>query len=293
MRTPLRPGTRFLIPILALALVGVVTAVWANQQPAPRTGSPPPAYPAFEGEPFTAKFPHPELLNSAPIVPAAAQAEWTAVLSENFETGLNDFIWKSIDLDGPINGEYKWGTAVTTNPLNSASLRSAWAVGAGEDGGNLDVNSDGYPPNVMSWLVAGPFDLRDISAAVLSFTYALEADAGDVFGVGLSTDRVTFTGIQANNGGPGDWFNAAYDISLYNGEPQVWIAFIFTSDGAANPDAKSGAFLDDVQLVVRPIVNVNLPVIMRQPTLTPTPTPTPTPTAHADPHAHAQWELRQ
>ncbi|MCK5923756.1 MAG: hypothetical protein KAG66_22675, partial [Methylococcales bacterium] len=133
-----------ILVVLIMVSIGLLLQETANAV------APPPAVPQFEGEPYTAVTENPELLAKKAIQVAPLASGWTEVLSETFEAGIDSNIWTTYDDDGVTNGEYKWGSELVANTLNPASLRSAWAVGDGEQGGALDPSADGYPDNTDS-----------------------------------------------------------------------------------------------------------------------------------------------
>jgi hypothetical protein len=234
--------------------------------------SPRPTPPPLTGEPFTAVLNN-VTLNQDPVNAVDLDPGWTVALSETFESGIG-FGWTATDMDGFTNGEYKWGAETFTNP-NGGTI-SAWAVGDGQDGGLLDINSDGYPDNVNSWLVYGPVDMSEATAAILAFSYWLETDGGDVFGIATSTNGVNFTGIQPQTDTSG-WDSASYDLSSYAGESSVYFAFVFTSDVSGNAGNLPGALVDDIELQLKGAERTYMPIVKLDPTATPLPTPTPIP----------------
>lgn len=261
------------ISLLVLLVMGL-TLFWLSQISASvNADSLKPLPPPLVGEPFTAVLTDISL-NPEPINSVNLDSGWTVVLSETFESGIG-LGWTSADLSGLANGEYKWGIEMFTNP-NSGTI-SAWAVGNGLEGDTLDINSDGYPDNVDSWLVYGPVDMSEANDAVLSFYYWLETDGGDTFGIATSTDGVNFSGIQPQSDSAG-WTSTSYNLSTFAGQGSVYIAFVFTSDTSGNAGNLPGALVDDVELQLKGNELVYMPIVKRDPTPTPSPTPTPIPT---------------
>ena len=272
-------GRVVILLVTGLFLVAAMTAfwLWAGETSA-RAGSPPPSQPQFEGIAVSESFPVPGL-NDRPSTRAAAAANgWEILFSERWEEGFDDAIWLTFDRNGAQGGEYKWSTREFENTLGGGTL-SAWAIGGGQDGANLEVENDGYPAGVDSWLVYGPVDLTQALDAELSFNYWFEADAGDEFSVLVSTDGTNWTGKQTDNGGSGQWFGRNYSLDVYIGEPAIYLAFHFASDDDGVP-AKLGAFVDDIEIRADFGSKQYLPHIQVQPSPTPSATPTtPAPTA--------------
>ncbi len=270
-------GIVYAIPTFLIILI-VTIAVWSFTRPTVNAGSPPPDVPNFEGEPFSAVFPQPELLTQTTIAEPAIKSDWTILLEDGFESGISPLTW--INLSAGSSGDYKWETRDVTNALDANSVKSAWCVGGGQDGGGL--TPPGYPPNVESWLVSGPYSMENALEAKLTFQSSFDADDGDIFGVAVSTDGNSFNGLQASSGGGGGWNAAGFDLNNYLNEEQLWIGFWFKSD-ATGSNSKSGAFVDNVVLQARYASEVKLPYIVYGPSPTPLPpTPTPTPPPNQD-----------
>jgi hypothetical protein len=260
------------ISILTLLFIGLALFWFGQISTSVNADSPLPVPPPIVGEPFTAVLDNVPL-NQESVNAANLDSGWTVVLSETFEsyTGLG---WSSVDMDSTTNGEYKWGTETFTNP--DTGTISAWAVGEGQDGDLLDVNSDGYPDNVDSWLIYGPVDMSEANNAVLSFAYWLQTDGGEQFGVATSTDGINFSGIQSQGDSTG-WAPVSYDLSANAGLNTVYVAFVFTSDASGNAAGEVGALIDDVELQLKGNEITFMPIVNLDPTPTPSPTATPVP----------------
>ena len=170
---------------------------------------------------------------------------WTTIFSDDFE---GDFPgeWFVDDVDGAENGEYYWGKR---NCLSHSGSFSAWAVGGGDDGSSLSCGSD-YPINANSWMIYGPFSLEGATSAEFSFNYWLNSESGyDFFKVLASINGSYFYGYEIS-GERAAWYGDVFDLTdVYmigdlTGQPQVWIAFLFTSDDSINCEA--GVYVDDV-----------------------------------------------
>ena len=266
----------------AIALIALL-GLWLRPGPtAARAGSPPPDQPQFSGQAVSERFPLAPLSNRPVMQSPAAATDWMVTFEEDWEDGFDDAVRLTVDRNGATGGEYKWGDHPATNPLNTG-LRSAWAVGGGEDGQAKDPVDGGYPGGVDSWLIYGPFSLAAAGDAELSFTYAFEADAGDTFSVLVSTDGADWNGQQIDSG-DGSWQARNFALGDYARQPRLFLAFRFASDNSGDP-AKAGAWVDDVVLRGNFGTRLYLPHIQLQPTptatATSTPAPTPTPTATA------------
>jgi hypothetical protein len=182
-------------------------------------------------------------LTTQPLRPS----NWVTILSENFE-GPFPGSWEVSDNDGTTNGEYYWAKR---NCQANAGSYSGWAVGGGANGGVLSCGSN-YPNNANSWMVYGPFSLADATAADLSFMLWLNSESNwDFVCRAASTDGEDFYG-SCTSGSSGGWISRTLDLAnVYTlgdltGQPNVWIALMFTSDGSIN--YTEGAYVDDIVL---------------------------------------------
>lgn len=207
-----------------------------------------------------------------PIRVSLAPAGWTTILSENFEGPWPSGNWYVFDNNDTTYGEFYWANVC----LGRNSSYSVWATGGGSDGYSLSCGT--YYPNYLdSWMIYGPIDLQGATAAEMTFYFWLNSEctgtdcsgAADPLKALASTDGVNFNGKwwagswyqhpSAVNG----WVAGQLDLSGYVGQPEVWIAFVFQSDGSVV--LPGGAYVDDV--VVR---------VYTATASTPTPTPTAT-----------------
>jgi len=181
-----------------------------------------------------------------PTPTATEQSACTTILNETFE-GTFPGAWQLSDQE-PGYGEYYWGKR---NCMAFEGTYSGWAVGGGANGSGLSCGSD-YPDNVSSWMAYGPFSLADAASAELTFKAWLDSEEGyDYLFWGASTDGTHYYGL-AGDGDTHGWADAALDLSdVYQlgsllGEPNVWIALVFSSDGSINyPD---GVHVDNIVL---------------------------------------------
>ncbi|HID86393.1 MAG TPA: hypothetical protein EYP55_03320, partial [Anaerolineae bacterium] len=188
---------------------------------------------------------------------------WTTIMAEDFE---GDFPgpWEVLDDTGAGDGEYHW--AKRSCRPHSGSY-SGWSVGGGADGSGLSCGAN-YPDNAESWMVYGPFDLSDATDAELLFSYwnRSESDYDYLFwGASVNGSYFYGNGVSGDSGG---WRDVNFDLTdVYTlgdltGEPQVWIAFVFASDGGVT--YPEGAYVDDI--VLRKVTGQ-----LTTPTSTPTP----------------------
>jgi len=238
-----------------------------------------------------------------------APGDWETVFSEDFEDGIG-IGWAVRDESNSDGGEYTWGIADTF--VSGSTDRSAWSVGGGDDGVQLDPGADPYPDGIDSWLVYGPVDLRGASDVRLGFDWWLETggsggdrrpwaslqqvegatatpEEGDWFGWCILTDENDLDRARCTyvSGSTGSWASAAVPLDGFLSSEtdtagEIWIAFHFVSD--SDGVGGRGAFVDDVMVETRrDQYGVFLPLVRLDPTPTSTPTPTPTATLSPTP----------
>ena len=141
-----------------------------------------------------------------------------------------------------VGGAPTWG--ITTYRA-AAGQASAYCAGD-------PIGAPGpYADNMNAWLIAGPFDLSAVTAAVFSYDlyYSTEADRDFVQAM-VSIDGVNFSGLQYSGATQG-WADGGIDLgnvpTLGNvcGLSQVWIAFVFVSDSSITDE---GAYVDEVRI---------------------------------------------
>jgi hypothetical protein len=189
-----------------------------------------------------------------PLVVRDSGPSIVIIVNEGFEAPLGSG-WEFWDNNGPDNGDYTWARR-DCRPYNGDY--SAWAVGGGADGSSLSCGSD-YPDSANSWMAYGPFSLADATTASLSYRLWLNVGpelGADNFCVHASPDGVNFTGYCQTyepTGCAPVTLRLDDDLLGVNmlGQPEVWIAFQFASDGSTHsPEA---AYVDDV--VVRKCID--------------------------------------
>ncbi|MEA3439804.1 MAG: choice-of-anchor J domain-containing protein, partial [Chloroflexota bacterium] len=172
--------------------------------------------------------------------------DWVTIMSEDFE---GDFpgSWTVGDNNG--GDEYYWNKR-NCRPYQGSN--SGWAVGGGADGSGLACGSN-FPNDADSWMVYGPFSLADATDAELRYWMWLDTDqsAEDKISILASVNGENFYG-GGWYGSSGGWVEDVFDLTdvptLGNlvGEPEVWIAFRFVSDGADS--LPEGLYLDNILL---------------------------------------------
>ena len=175
-------------------------------------------------------------------------ASWTTIISENFE-GSFPGVWNVFDNNGNSYGVYTWGKR-TCRPY--AGSYSGWGVGGGTNGAALSCGSN-YPDNADSWMVYGPFSLVGATAGDLSYKLWLHTEGGGNEGVIrlASINGTNFYGTFTS-GNSGGWIDRTLDLTavptLGNlmGQPNVWVALRFYSNGSTN--YAEGSYVDNIVL---------------------------------------------
>lgn len=219
------------------------------------------AYERF-GAPDADETPEPSHFVCLPMVAKDASPEptWVTVADEDFEAGPGD-LWRFYDQSQ--QGLYFWGPR---DCRSNSPTRSAWAFGGGTLGASLPCQS-GYPANVDSRMVYGPFSLQDATDAYWRFSLWL--DRGDAWEM---DEFCWYADIAAKPPDPprwgeclnfdtGTWYTRTINLSdpAINvlGEPEVWIGFRFNSRGTGSQ--AEGAYVDDV--LIRKCVGGTCPAV--------------------------------
>jgi hypothetical protein len=181
---------------------------------------------------------------SATVTPASS---WTTIVSTDFE-GAWPGAWVVSDNSSADGGQYYWGKR---NCRAYAGSYSGWGVGGGAQGSGRGCGAS-YPNNASSWMMYGPFSLSNTAAADLRFKLWLKSEL-DHDGVCrfASIDGDNFWGT-CTSGDTTGWVDKILDLAnVYTlgnllGQPQVWVALRFSSDGS-NTYAEGG-YVDNIVL---------------------------------------------
>jgi hypothetical protein len=206
-----------------------------------------PAVPAVPRESDGDVKPNPEaprLVPGGTVPPGVAVPATQVLLSEGFE-GAFPGSWTVFDNNGTTGGDVYW------DDTNFRAYAGSWSGGCADGGANAPSPGGSYPANMDSWMMRGPFNLSDANAAALTFRYWNRSESGfDYFKFLVSTNGVNFYGYQTS-GDSGGWQSGSLDLANVPalgsviGQPQVWIAFVFSSDSTISNE---GAYVDEVLL---------------------------------------------
>ena len=175
--------------------------------------------------------------------PTQSPEQWVTIKAETFEGGFPN-TWQVVDQNA-TNGLHYWAKR---NCRPYAGTNSGWAVGGGA-GAGLGCGSN-YPTHVQTWMLYGPFSLVGASDAQVLFQLWMKTQQQvDVIAVLASVDGQNFHGASLSGDSQGWW--ALYldltdvpNLGDLRDRPNVWIAFIFESDGSVTD--VEGAYLDDI-----------------------------------------------
>ena len=217
----------------------------------------------------------PQQANAAPIKSVASN------MSENFESAWPASGWALFDDSSSDGGQYLWGKR-NCHPHTGSS--GGWSVGGGAKGATLMCAAD-YPNNSSTWATYGPFDLRGVLSASLTFHLWGRSEGGtgcpyDYLFAGSSTDGTAFSGSRYcgnwSSGSAGNGYHqVAINLASRVGQSQVWVAFRFRSDSTLTD---TGFTIDDLVLStssIPPSTPTSTPTRIPTPTKTPPPGPSP------------------
>jgi hypothetical protein len=174
------------------------------------------------------------------IVPHVLGGSNLTIFSDNFE-GSFPGQWQ-FGFSWGADTSVRWGRSTCRAASGIASM---WCAAGGS---NAQWCGGTYLPNMGTFAEYGPFSLADATAATLDFDLWLNSEAiYDYVSWGISVDGTNFhsVGYYGNSGG---WVHENLNFSTISGitavgAPQVWVAFIFTSDLSRQYE---GAYVDNV-----------------------------------------------
>lgn len=169
------------------------------------------------------------------------ERDWQTVKTEGFE-GAWPNEWNCYSSN---NVDCYWGDNL------ARSSEGAWSGWCADDGSDSPSTQE-YAEDMHSWMVYGPFSLADADDAKLTYDIWYRTESSyDYIKVMASIDGTQFWGRYWSGDSEG-WINnrefdltEVYQIGNLTGLNQVWIAFIFTSDGSVNFE---GAYIDEVEI---------------------------------------------
>ena len=170
------------------------------------------------------------------VTPGTANTiQWSGVswslLNETFEGYWPGTGWS-------VSGAPTWDD---TSYDHHGGSWSGWCAGSSLDPAN------GYANNMWAWMVYGPFSLYDAANAQVTFWYKNYSEAGWDYFRWLYSTGDGFHEAGSVSGDQNTWREQTWDLSVVAGEPVVWLAFRFDSDGSVCGDSGyTGAYVDDI-----------------------------------------------
>ncbi len=170
-----------------------------------------------------------------------APMDWSLMLYEDFES-IFPGSWNLYDFSDD-GYQRTWGD---TNFASYTGTWSAWPAAGGADALDPWVTW-WYTDNLNSWMEYGPLDFSTMSDVFVSFGlyYDTEPDYDWVYFC-TSTDGVSFD-CDYWSGDSDGWTDQAYWLTSYAGYSQVWLAWIFQSDGSIS-SGYFGPYVDEIQV---------------------------------------------
>ena len=193
-----------------------------------------------------------------------AGATYITILNEDFTLPWGSWPWFNWDRLWrvlPTSG-YRWGIAPDISQYPFEPLQSIWCAGLlGGQISNIEPFEDPYPPNLNTKAIWGPFSLASALAAECYFFYWNDTQLPNdylLWGAALDQNANTIYEAARHTGPNTDWEWSQGVIDLADlttpsgapisllGQPNVWIVFLFHSDG--NVQTTWGGFVDDIVL---------------------------------------------
>ena len=164
---------------------------------------------------------------------------------EGFEAGVPPSCWTSFGGTNNLGIAEEWGSDTDSNTGSNAAFVS-WE--------NADGNT------TEDWLVTRPLDLTSLTDSELSFFTKddISSDYSSSYAIRISTssqtDHATFTTVETYTESElGNSYNLkTIDLSAYDGESAVYIAFVLTQDDG------DGWYLDDIEVKQSTSKNANI-----------------------------------
>jgi hypothetical protein len=208
---------------------------------------------APEDEPIIVKGKAATRVGADKVLPDAALV--APSMSENFEGVWPATGWTVEDLSNADGGQYMLNKR-NCHPHQGGF--AGWTVGGGVEGGALPCSGN-YPNNLDTWATYGPFDLRNVISASLTFylwgsSQGQEGCPTDYLFVGYSTDNYSYSGAglcgNFTQGTDGNGYHkVTLNLNEQLGQSQVWVGFAMISDGSIN--TYGGFTVDDIRLTSR------------------------------------------
>ena len=185
----------------------------------------------------------PQAAYDAPDFKSVLAAEsWTEIVYEDFE-GIFPGSWQLFDTSND-GFDRQWGDTLY---LSQSGLWSGWPAARGLD---FVDPANGYPNNMNSWLIQGPFNLSNADDLFVGFGlwYDTEPDWDWVYFC-VSVEGLANFVCDYWSGYSGDWEDIAYWLTSYAGYPEVYFAWNFESDSTiSGAEGFFGPYVDEITI---------------------------------------------
>lgn len=179
---------------------------------------------------------------------SATKAGWQTIKSEDFDGAWpNDWV---LDYNYTYQGNpITWGTATFQH---QSGPNAAWPHASVIDPAVYWMFTANSGSVIRSWMIYGPINLSDATAAEVTFSLKYELGPGDSVAWLASTDGASYYGRGLTGGSQWSWHDREFDLSdVYVlgdlcGQSEVYLAFLFRADD--QQDYVEGAYIDDVKI---------------------------------------------
>ncbi len=171
---------------------------------------------------------------------------------EGFEYAWPNSIWQTWDNNG-AGADLCWDDV---SYRHGKGGWSGWPANGCTDG----YNPPGYDNDMDSWMTLGPFSTSGAKSGKLTFTYWLDTEPGYDYLWFCAADvyyapwNCYYVSGWSNN----KFLKATLDLKKVPGygsmlgREQVWVGWIFTSDGSFGGDVGyEGAYVDDIAVTIK------------------------------------------
>lgn len=189
-----------------------------------------------------------------PIDPVQVEADWTLIVSENFESTFPGPNWQLTNEFG--DSTVAWGTS---NYLaDDMSTNAAWPAAGGS---SPATPANGYPTDLAEWMIYGPINVSQAKSLELFFLAQFDIAENDTDWAGVCAAtyiETPFDFFPENEADPDScyWFQGTSDgwedvyIDLsreFAGKESLYLGWVFYS-GSDNSERYTGPFIDDIEL---------------------------------------------
>lgn len=168
---------------------------------------------------------------------------------ETFEGSWPSGKWSTYDRNGATGGQVCW------NDNSWIHFRGHWSGASAAGCANgIDPYTQFYPNNMNSWMVNGPFSTVGAKSGQLNFKYWNQSEYSyDYLWWCVSPDNIDYYCFN-HTGDSHGWKTGQLNLKSVPGygnmlgDPSVWAAWVFTSDGTYGDN---GGFVDNAGIVVK------------------------------------------